>query len=106
MAALEKNPELLVIISDGYENKPAGLVNQIINAYLTKLHGKTGIIHLNPVFAPESGDIRKLNDKIVSMGIRDVSQILLILLIALAKLKRTKEIQKILQKLKKKVEAV
>jgi len=106
LAALEQNPELLVIVSDGYENKPAGLVNQIINAYLTKLHGKTGIIHLNPVFAPESHDIRKLNDKIVTMGIRDVSQLFLVLLIALANLKKTKEIQKIMKNLKKKVAAV
>lgn len=102
LAALKKEPELLVIISDGYENQPAGLANQVINAYLSKI-GKAGIIHLNPVFAPESNDVRKLNDKIITMGIRDVNQLLLILLIALTEMKKASEVMKILAKLKKKV---
>jgi hypothetical protein len=105
--ALKDEPELLVILSDGFENTPsAGLAHQILQAYLTKLGKgkKVMILHINPVFAPEAKDIRKLHEKIMSLGIRDVKQLGLILLIALANYKKTAEIEKVLDELRKKVE--
>lgn len=101
--ALKDEPEILIIISDGYENSPAGLAHQILQAYLLKILGKTMILHINPVYAPESKDIKTLHDKILTMGIRDTNQLMLILLIALAHFKKTKEIQKILEELRKKI---
>jgi len=104
LKSLKDNPELIIIISDGYENSPAGLAHQILQAYLIKVLGKTMILHINPVYAPETKDIKTLHDKILTMGIRDTRQLMLILLIALAHFKKTKEIQKLLKELRKKVE--
>lgn len=105
LKALKDEPELLVILSDGYENAPAGLAHQILHAYLTKIDKKkTIIIHINPVFAPEMEEIRTLHKKILTMGIRNINQLALILLIGLAHYRKTKEIEKVLEGLRKKIE--
>lgn len=103
LEALESKPELLVIISDGYENTPAGMTNEVIQAYKSKIdkENKTFIVHINPVFAAESKDVRKLSELIYTVGIRDMKQLYLILLLMLLKMKNTKQIQKEIEKLKR-----
>ncbi len=96
---------LIVIISDGYENAPAGLVNQILVAFKKKLDKKekTLIIHINPVFAPEAEDVKKLSELIHTFGARDVRQLFLILLLAVIRNKKDKKIRKVLEQMKQKV---
>lgn len=75
--ALKDKPDLLVIISDGYENEPAGMTAQIINTYRSRIDkdGNTKVFHINPVFAAEAETTRKLADSIPVAGIRDAKQL-------------------------------
>ena len=55
LSAIEWRPDNVVIVSDGYENAPAGATQQIVLAYrrrLAHLH-PIAFIHANPVFDPE-----------------------------------------------------
>lgn len=96
---------LFIIISDGYENCPQGLANMILYAFKKKIDKKEKvvIIHLNPVFAPEAENIKKLSDVVQTFGIRDTRQLLVVLLLAVIKNKKEKKIRQILEGIKKKV---
>jgi len=102
---LEKE-NLVVIISDGYENAPEGLVDQIVLAFKKKLDKKekTMLLHLNPVFAPEGENVKKLSEIMQTYGIRDTKQLFIILLLSLIKNKKDKKIREIIEKQKQTVE--
>jgi hypothetical protein len=57
--AVNKYPDTIVLISDGYENNVKGLTNQIYEK-LKKEGKEFNIIHINPVFAAETGNARRL----------------------------------------------
>ena len=101
---LEKD-NIVLIISDGYENSPDGATHMVTYAFKKKLDKKekTIIIHLNPVFAPEAEDIKKLSDLIDTYGVRDQKQLFLILMLAIIKNKKDKKIKEIINGMKKKV---
>jgi hypothetical protein len=65
-------PEAIFIISDGYENAPAGRTGDVLR--LAREYGNdTPIIHFNPVFAAETGAVRSLCDgvdKVVTMPVK------------------------------------
>lgn len=50
--ALELRPELLVIVSDGYENDPPGALASVLGAYRSRIdvRREVSIVHVNPVF--------------------------------------------------------
>lgn len=52
-------PEAVFVISDGYENRPAGRLAEVVSA-LRAIGDQTPIFHLNPVFAAESAGAREL----------------------------------------------
>jgi hypothetical protein len=52
-------PEAIFVISDGYENRPAGRFAEAVSE-LRKMGVETPIVHLNPVFAAESSGVRQL----------------------------------------------
>lgn len=56
---LEAGPEAVFVISDGYENRPAGRFAEVVAA-LRAMGNTTPIFHLNPVFAAESVGVREL----------------------------------------------
>ena len=56
---LESAPDAVFVISDGYENRPAGRFGEVVSA-LRAMGNTTPIYHLNPVFAAESGGVREL----------------------------------------------
>ncbi len=97
---------LIVIISDAFENAPAGLSNQILTIFKKKLDKKekTIIIHLNPVFAPEAEDIKKLSEVCQTFGIRSEKQLFLILMLAIIRNKKDKKIRQIINGMKQKVQ--
>jgi len=67
--ALEKNPDAIFIISDGYENAPAGRVHEVIAA-LRHIGIDTPIYHINPTIAAESKKgIRTLSDYVPVMPV-------------------------------------
>lgn len=77
LQALKDKPDLLVIVSDGYENQPAMLTSQIVRAYKNKIdkENKTTICHINPVFAAEKGSTKELGEDIPSFGLLHVEQL-------------------------------
>ena len=65
---LEKGVDAIFIITDGYENAPAGRVGEVIR--LARQIGiDTPIFHASPVMAAEAGGIRTLGESVMSMPI-------------------------------------
>src|SRR6185312_4148663 len=56
---LETMPEAIYVVSDGYENRPAGRFAEVVAA-LRSQGDTTPIYHLNPVFAAEAAGVREL----------------------------------------------
>ncbi|VAW81933.1 FIG00838889: hypothetical protein [hydrothermal vent metagenome] len=78
--ALKMEPDVLLILSDGFENDPAGLTAQIHHAWLgLKQTSNTNIIHLNPVYDANSFNVKKLANTITTVGIRNAEDITVIL---------------------------
>jgi hypothetical protein len=57
--AVATDPEAVFVLSDGYENRPAGRFAEVVSA-LRAMKIETPIFHLNPVFAAESKGVRSL----------------------------------------------
>lgn len=72
--AIDWGAELIVVISDGYENDPPMGVAQLA-PLLSKQFGKHLIVHLNPVFDHEYFSSRSLAKEISTMGIRDAEDL-------------------------------
>lgn len=58
-----RDPEVIFIISDGYENSPAGRLDEVIGAALN-IGINPKVIHYSPVMASETHGIRELSGKI------------------------------------------
>lgn len=78
VAALRSKPDTVVIISDGYENAPTGLVNQVVAATKNYVDGGGDIsfVHVNPVFDAENLAPRPLGDTMPTVGLRDAEDLL------------------------------
>ena len=64
---LKINPEVIFIISDGYENSGVR-VHEIIEG-INKLKLDISIYHINPVTSAESSGVRKLSDKLAPIPV-------------------------------------
>ena len=75
--ALEWKADLIIIISDGYENEPPKGAAEVLRIYRTKLDrsGKTSIIHCNPVFDPDTFAPYILSTHIPTLGIREAEDL-------------------------------
>lgn len=73
LAALEDRPDLVVVVSDGFENDPPGAAAEVVRLFRTHLDpdGHTRIVHLNPVFDAGSYMPRMLGSTVPTVGIRD-----------------------------------
>ena len=63
---LEERPEVVYVLSDGYENAPAGRFRETVDA-VRQIGIETPIYHLNPVFAAEASGVRSLAEGVPSM---------------------------------------
>lgn len=70
---LEQRPDRLVIVSDGWDNAPAGQAAEVLRVWSARLdpEKRTGIVHLNPVYDSESFDVRRLGPSVPTVGLRD-----------------------------------
>ena len=75
--ALEWQADLVIIISDGYENDPPEGAAEVLRIYRTKLDRdrKTPIIHCNPVFDPNTFSPYILSPHIPTLGIREAEDL-------------------------------
>ena len=75
--ALEWQADLVIIISDGYENDPPEGAAEVLRIYRTKLapSHQTAIIHCNPVFDPDTFSPYILSPHIPTLGIREAEDL-------------------------------
>lgn len=80
LAALRARPDTVVVISDGFENAPAGLADQVARAArsLPEL-AHVDLVHLNPVFDADNLAPRSLGPAFATIGIRDAEDTLALL---------------------------
>jgi hypothetical protein len=65
---LEKGVEAIFIITDGYENAPAGRVGEVIQ--LARQIGiEMPIFQVSPVMAAEAGGLRRLNESVMTLPV-------------------------------------
>jgi hypothetical protein len=70
---LEQRPDRLVAVSDGWDNAPPGQAAEVLRVWRTRLdpHGRTSIVHLNPVYDADTFDVRRLAPGTATVGVRD-----------------------------------
>lgn len=68
--ALKADPDAVFIVTDGYENAPAGRVAEVLSA-VRAMGISTPVYQLNPVFAAESRAVRSLSNDIPSLPLND-----------------------------------
>ncbi len=73
--ALEWGAELVVIVSDGFENDPPATAARLVGLYREKLDGRASVIHVNPVFDAEHFEPRTLGPAIPTVGVRDAEDL-------------------------------
>lgn len=75
--ALETAPERLVIVSDGWDNAPPGLADEVLRLWRTRLDParRTSVVHLNPVYDAVGFDVRRLSPGVPTAGIRDAEDL-------------------------------
>jgi hypothetical protein len=81
LSALAFQPELIVIVSDGFENDPPAVCNQIVRWFRERLdpRRKVAIVHANPVFDSDRFMPRSLGTAMPTMGLRDAEDLLTML---------------------------
>ncbi|PHS08936.1 MAG: hypothetical protein COA78_12335 [Blastopirellula sp.] len=81
LAALKWKPDLVVIVSDGYENDPPGALSELLRVYWEKLDPKqeTTVIHVNPVFNAENYIPHTVSPLVNTVGIRDAEDLVTML---------------------------
>jgi hypothetical protein len=70
---LERRPDRLVIVSDGWDNAPPGQAGEVLRIWRTRLDpdASTSVVHLNPVYDANTFDVRRLAAGVATVGIRD-----------------------------------
>jgi len=78
LEALEHKPELVVIVSDGYENDPPGALASLLSAYRTSVDRAraVSIVHVNPVFEATSFGAASFGPSAPMVSVRDAEDVL------------------------------
>jgi hypothetical protein len=81
LEALEWGAELVVLISDGFENDPPHGAAEIARVFRKRVdpQGRVSIVHLNPVFDAEHYAPRTIGAAIPTVGLRDAEDLLTML---------------------------
>lgn len=75
--ALEWDAQLVVIVSDGWENDPPCGGAEVLRVYRSKLDPKltTSIVHCNPVFNADNFSLKNLSAIIPTVGLREAEDL-------------------------------
>ncbi|MFI8196315.1 hypothetical protein ACIF6K_07195 [Streptomyces sp. NPDC085942] len=70
-------PDRLAIVSDGWDNAPAGLAGEVLRVWRHRLDParRTAVVHLNPVYDTDGFDVRRLAAGVATAGIRDAEDL-------------------------------
>ncbi len=79
--ALAWGAELVVIVSDGYENAPPGAVGKVVRAFRDRIdpQGNTAVIHVNPVFDAEAYAPQVLGESLPTVGLYNAEDLMTML---------------------------
>ncbi len=82
LAALRLEPDLVVLVTDGFENDPPGAAGEVVRLFREHIDPatetpKTAFVHLSPTFDAESFMPRPLGAAVPTVGIRDASELAL-----------------------------
>lgn len=79
--ALRWKPDLVIIVSDGYENSPPTGAAEIARVFRERLDPErnVSIVHMNPVFDDENYMPRTIGAAIPTVGLRDAEDLLTML---------------------------
>jgi hypothetical protein len=71
--ALDTRPDLLVIVSDAFENDPPDAAGGVLRLWRSRIDpaGRTAVVHLNPVFAASDYAPRSVGGGVPTVGLRD-----------------------------------
>ncbi|MCP3103423.1 hypothetical protein LZ198_31525 [Myxococcus sp. K15C18031901] len=77
LEALSWGAELVVIVSDGYDNDPPGAVAELTRVFRAKLDPgrRTALVHVNPVFDAEEYAPRSFGLAVPTVGVRDAEDL-------------------------------
>lgn len=77
LAALATEPELLLIVSDGFDNDPPGGAHLVLEGFRRHLDPDraVAVIHLNPVFDDAGYAPRALSAAVPTVGLRDAKDL-------------------------------
>lgn len=70
MQVVSEAPDVIFVLSDGYENAPAGRFQETVTA-ARKLGVNIPIYHINPVFAAEVKGVRQLAEEVPTLPAQD-----------------------------------
>ncbi len=81
LSALAWQPELVIIVSDGWENDPPAATAELLRVYRRKIDpdSKVSIIHCNPVFNADDFTLKRISPLIPTVGLREAEDLELIL---------------------------
>ena len=81
LEALDWGADMILIVSDGYENDPPRGAAEVARVFRKRLdpERKTSIVHLNPVFDAEHYAPRTIGPAIPTVGLRDAEDLLTML---------------------------
>lgn len=73
LSALASEPELLLVVSDGFDNDPPGGAHLVLDGFRRHLdpEQRVAIVHMNPVFDDEGYAPRALSAAVPTVGLRD-----------------------------------
>jgi len=77
LAALASAPDLVVIVSDGWDNSPPEGARHVLDLYRTMLdpNRRVSIVHVNPVFNAGDYTLRRLSPLVPTVGLRDAEDL-------------------------------
>ncbi|WP_254628017.1 hypothetical protein [Myxococcus sp. CA040A] len=75
--ALAWGAELVVIVSDGYDNDPPKAVAELTRVFRERLDPgrRTALVHVNPVFDAEEYSPRSFGGAVATVGVRDAEDV-------------------------------
>lgn len=81
LAAMREEPELIVIVSDGFDNAPPFGATELTRVFRERLdpEHRTSIVHVNPVFDAESFAPKSIGPHVPTVGLRDAEDLLTVL---------------------------
>ena len=68
VTALKRNPDAVYVLTDGYENAPAGRVDEVLRA-ARALGVTTPVFQVSPVMGAEAGGLRRLSDEMAPVPV-------------------------------------